>query len=86
MFDLLSGVILYVCIMFIQFRVTREHRENLAKNTKTLCDKTKDKLKDIQNRYVRDLKKAKSEHSEDLVRNVQDTVRSYAPTSQHSIA
>jgi ribosome recycling factor len=55
-------------------RITREHREMLAKNAKTLCDKTKEKLRNIQNSYARDLKKAKDLYSEDLIFNLNETV------------
>lgn len=55
-------------------KVTREHREMLAKNAKTLCDKSKDKLRDIHNRYLKDLKKQKDE-SKDLIHNVQETLQ-----------
>jgi len=55
-------------------KVTREHRENLAKNAKMLCDKSKDKLRDTHNRYLRDLKKQKDE-SKDLIHNIQETLQ-----------
>lgn len=55
-------------------RVTREHREMLAKNAKALCDKIKDRLRDIQNNFDRELKKAKPSHSEDLIRNLHEAV------------
>lgn len=55
-------------------RVTREHREALAKNAKTLCDKTKEKLRNIQNSFARDLKKVKDSHSEDLIFNLHETI------------
>ena len=55
-------------------KVTREHREMLAKNAKVLCEKTKEKLRNIQNNFARDLKKVKDEHSEDLIFNLQETI------------
>jgi len=61
-------------------RITREHREGLAKNAKALADKTKDKLRNIQNNYDRELKKAKEEHSADLVFNLHETILSTAKT------
>ncbi|KAI0231931.1 hypothetical protein LSAT2_017728, partial [Lamellibrachia satsuma] len=57
-------------------KVTREHREGLAKNAKVLCDKTKEKLRDIQNRFIRDIKKSKDKHPADLVHGVQETIQS----------
>jgi ribosome recycling factor len=55
-------------------RVTREHREMLAKNAKLLCDKAKDKLRNIQNNFDREVKRAKDKHSEDLIFNVHETI------------
>lgn len=53
------------------FRVTKEHRENLAKNAKTLYNQCKDELRDIQNQYIRKVKRKEGEVSEDLVHDVQ---------------
>jgi len=55
-------------------RVTREHREGLAKNAKILCDKTKEKLRNIQNNFTRDLKKSKDAYSQDLIHNLHETI------------
>jgi ribosome recycling factor len=55
-------------------RITREHREMLAKNAKAVCDKTKEKLRNIQNNYARDLKKSKDQYSDDLIFNLNETV------------
>lgn len=55
-------------------KITREHRELLAKNSKTLCNKYKEKIRDIQNRYVKDINKKKEGISKDLLRNVNDWV------------
>ena len=55
--------------------MTKEHRENLAKNAKQLCTKAKDKLRDVHNTFLRDMRKKKDEHSSDLVHNVQEYVR-----------
>ena len=60
----------YVC------RVTREHREQLAKNTKTLNEKTKAKLKSIQNKYIKEATKQKDDVSSDLLHHVQEHVSS----------
>jgi len=65
-----EGTTLYVPVP----RVTREHREMLAKNAKALCDKTKDKLRHVQNNFDRELKKAKQTHSEDLIYKLHETV------------
>ncbi|XP_013194351.1 ribosome-recycling factor, mitochondrial [Amyelois transitella] len=50
-------------------KVTKEHRETLAKNAKALYIKCRDSLKDIQNEYLKKLKK-QTGVSEDLVFNV----------------
>ena len=62
----------YCSILFV--RVTKEHRENLSKNAKSLCNRAKDKFRDIQNTYVRDLKKHKEGHPENLVRATETQV------------
>lgn len=61
-------------------RVTHEHREMLAKNAKALYDKTKEKIRHIQNNFDRELKRAKQSHSEDLIYNMHDTVLATAKT------
>lgn len=55
------------------FRVTKEHRENLAKGAKAHFVKCKDKLKDIQNKYIKSLKK-KSSVSEDTIHQAQEQI------------
>lgn len=52
-------------------RVTREHRENLAKGAKMMFNKCKDQLRDAQNQYIRKVKNKEDKHSEDLIFNVQ---------------
>ena len=56
--------------------MTREHREKLSHNAKALCDKSKEKMRDVQNRFVRDAKKQKDNHSKDLIFNIQTMVSS----------
>ena len=57
-------------------KVTREYRETLAKNAKTLCDKIKDTLRHIQNNYVKELQKAQRSNdvSETLIQNLDEHV------------
>ncbi|KAM3959721.1 mitochondrial ribosome recycling factor 1 [Aphomia sociella] len=50
-------------------KVTKEHREALAKNAKALYIKCRDAMKDVQNDYIKKVKK-QSSVSEDLVFNV----------------
>lgn len=67
-----EGTTLYVPVP----RVTHEHREMLAKNAKVLCDKTKDKLRHIQNGFDTQIKRAKQAHSQDLLHKLHDAVLS----------
>ena len=65
-----EGTTLYVPVP----RVTHEHREMLAKNAKSLCDKTKDVLRRIQNKYDSELKNAKQMHSSNLIHNLHEAI------------
>jgi len=55
-------------------RVTREHREMLAKNAKVMYNKTKDKLRHIQNSFDRELNKEKPNHPQNLIYNLHETI------------
>lgn len=55
------------------FRVTTEHRENLAKGAKAHFVKCKDKIRDIQNKQIKSLKKKKTV-SEDVIHSVQEQI------------
>ena len=62
----------FISFFFIfRSRVTKEYRESLAKNAKTLFQKCKDNSRDIQNRYIREVKKKEKEVSSDLAHSVQ---------------
>lgn len=58
-------------------RVTREHREILAKNAKTLFQKAKDELSKTANKYIKSANEAKiiRNLSEDLVQDTIDNIR-----------
>ena len=56
-------------------KVTKEHREALAKTAKGLCTTTKTKLRDVQNKFIHDVKKKKDHHSEDLIFGVQAAIQ-----------
>lgn len=43
--------------IFIFFRVTTEHRENLSKNAKAIFIRHRDLMKDIRNKAIKTLKK-----------------------------
>lgn len=58
-------------------KVTKEHRENLSKNAKTLFIKYRDTIKDIQNTNIKKLKK-QSEISKDDVFAVQSQIGAIA--------
>lgn len=61
-------------IVFCKFcRVTKEHRENLAKRAKAVFVKYKDKLKDVQNKEIKSLKK-KTGISEDVIHSAQQQI------------
>lgn len=67
------------CLSFLTFfpfpcRVTREHRENLAKVAKQLGNKAKDSLRRVRSNAVTQVKKAKEAHSEDTIRLVEKQV------------
>lgn len=55
-------------------KVTREHRESLAKNAKTLCERSKVKFRDIHNKYSKSAKKNK-EVADDTVHEVVELVQ-----------
>ncbi|XP_037783900.1 ribosome-recycling factor, mitochondrial-like [Penaeus monodon] len=69
-----EGTMIYVPIP----KVTKEHRENLAKSAKTLCNRCKEQLRDIQNRFIRKAKSKDGEVSEDLLHDVQIKIREIA--------
>ncbi|XP_023232722.1 ribosome-recycling factor, mitochondrial-like [Centruroides sculpturatus] len=55
-------------------KITREHRENLAKNAKVLLNQAKDELKAIHNKFIKEAKK-QTDLSEDLVFNCQQQIK-----------
>lgn len=50
-------------------KITKEHRESLAKNAKTLFTKAKDDLLSIERKYIKEIQKNKQNASEDLAYN-----------------
>nr|CAG4642809.1 EOG090X0DUK [Evadne anonyx] len=64
--------------VFIQIpKVTKEHREHLAKSAKLMFQKFKDHARDVQNKYIREVKKKEKEVSADLAYSVQQQIQSY---------
>lgn len=52
-------------------KITKEHRDNLSKSAKTLMDKSKEKLRDVHNKYNKKVKSDKT-RSQELVRNASE--------------
>ncbi|KAK7069221.1 hypothetical protein SK128_011840 [Halocaridina rubra] len=52
-------------------KITREHREGLAKSAKMLCNKCKDQLRDAQNNFIRKAKNKDGQISDDVLHKVQ---------------
>jgi len=63
----------YCTISCVYFRVTKEHRENLAKNAKALFIKCRDSIREVQNKYMKTVKN-NSTISQDLAHSVQEQV------------
>ncbi|KAG7499165.1 Ribosome-recycling factor, mitochondrial [Solea senegalensis] len=59
-------------------KVTREHRENLAKMAKQISNKAKDSLRRVRSHAVTQVKKAKEEHSEDTIRLIEKQIQQMA--------
>lgn len=68
-----EGTMIYVSVP----KLTREHRENLAKNAKSLFVKAKDVVRSIQNSFVKEAK-GRAELSEDLVFNAVNQIMAIA--------
>nr|CAD7256397.1 unnamed protein product [Timema shepardi] len=64
---------LWLSSVIIFSRVTKEHRENLAKNAKTLYVKCRDSIKDVQNKFIKDVK-TKTNISQDDSHIIQDQI------------
>ncbi|GJQ71486.1 hypothetical protein Trydic_g11203 [Trypoxylus dichotomus] len=64
-----DGTTLYIPIP----KVTKEHRENLAKSAKQLFIKCRDNIKDAQNKQIKGLKKKQS-ISEDIVKQTEQQI------------
>lgn len=57
-------------------KVTKEQREKLYKSAKTLCDKSKQQMRDVNNKYTKKLRAIKQDHSEDLIHSIQELLLS----------
>ncbi|XP_077987067.1 ribosome-recycling factor, mitochondrial-like [Glandiceps talaboti] len=56
-------------------KVTKEHRESLAKNAKGMCDKTKVNLRNVRSKVMADIKKHKDHSSKDTLRLLEKQVQ-----------
>ncbi|KAL1131014.1 hypothetical protein AAG570_012252 [Ranatra chinensis] len=66
-----DGTMIYIPVP----KVTREHRETLAKNAKTLFIKCRDSVKDVQNKILKTIKnKEKNGLSVDVGRDISEQV------------
>ncbi|XP_028273080.1 ribosome-recycling factor, mitochondrial [Parambassis ranga] len=59
-------------------KVTREHRENLAKLAKQFSNKAKESLRRVRLNAITQVKKAKEGHSEDTIRLVEKQIQQIA--------
>ncbi|XP_049595148.1 ribosome-recycling factor, mitochondrial [Syngnathus scovelli] len=59
-------------------KVTREHRENLAKTAKQFSNKAKDSLRRVRSNAVTQVKKAKEGQSEDTIRLIEKQIQQMA--------
>lgn len=64
-------------------KVTKEHREALAKNAKALYIKCRDNIKDVQNDYLKKVKKAESV-SEDMIFSVSKQISAMCDEFQNN--
>ncbi|XP_042365294.1 ribosome-recycling factor, mitochondrial [Plectropomus leopardus] len=59
-------------------KITREHRENLAKVAKQLSNKAKDSLRKVRSNALTQVKRMKEGHSEDTIRLVEKQIQQMA--------
>ncbi|XP_029941395.1 ribosome-recycling factor, mitochondrial isoform X1 [Salarias fasciatus] len=62
-------------------KVTREHRESLAKLAKQFSNKAKETLRKVRSSAVTQVKKAKEGHSEDTIRLIEKQIQQMADSS-----
>lgn len=66
-------------------KVTREHRENLAKLAKQISNKAKESVRKVRSNAVAQAKKAKEGHSEDTIRLVEKQLQQMADSTAADI-
>lgn len=62
------------CIFVPIPKVTKEHRESMAKSAKAQADKAKERLRSIQSKALKAFKKNGASRGEDFVKSGEDTV------------
>lgn len=65
-------LILFIFVLYKYFRVTKEHREQLAKNARAIFIQHRDEMKEVRNKAIKMIKK--QDISEDLSRRAQTNV------------
>lgn len=66
-------------------KVTREHRETLAKNAKLLSEQSKKSLRDVYSKHARKIKSAKQGHSSDDLLAADDMVKDMMHAKIHLV-
>ncbi|CAG0916150.1 unnamed protein product [Notodromas monacha] len=66
-----DGTTIYVPVP----KVTKEHRDQLAKNAKLFFNKCKENIRDLRNKYVADVKKMDKSFSVDVLFSVEQQVK-----------
>lgn len=56
-------------------KVTKEHRENLSKTAKVMCDKAKVNIRNVRSKVMNDIKKHKDSASKDVIRQLEKQVQ-----------
>ena len=65
-------------------RVTKEHRENLAKTAKKLCNDTKLAIRNVRQKYVNHVKKRKEGTSKDTIFQLEKQIQQIMEESNGS--
>ncbi|CAG5133140.1 unnamed protein product [Candidula unifasciata] len=66
-------------------KITKEHRENLAKNAKMLSEKSKKHLRDIYSKYSKQIRSSKEGHPADVVQAADDMVQDLMHDMIHKV-
>ncbi|CAG0925464.1 unnamed protein product [Notodromas monacha] len=75
-----DGTTIYVPVP----KVTKEHRDQLAKNAKLFFNKCKENIRDLRNKYVADVKKMDKSFSVDVLFSVEQQVHAMSENYVHA--